>query len=932
MLADSHPLGNILYRKWPMYEMLWGDEKHLEDYVIRGAPFGGPIAMMHAPRLTGSGGRDRGDKGEKDRGGEKILICTSAGYQLAKIAWEGEGELVGMGWSDQEHLLTVADNGAVKVFDLHGKQVTQFSLLEPGEPAAHLLEVHFWGNGVAAISSESKVYVAEGLTVADLGSQGPRTYSLRTGLGRDRSYTSMAIVPPRLTRSGKLEVLLGTSDNSVVVVHEGRGGGGGGGSSAGGGGAGGGGGGGGSGVQNIIEDQLLQHKIDAPIVKMAVAPNGRFLACYRSDGILTVMSQAFTTKVLDFDAKSVSGPIEIAWCGEDAVVMQWRNTGIVMVGPFGDWLNFPYDCAVHLIAEPDCLRIVTATGLEVLQRIPAQTVAIRSVGSTDPSALMFDAMEAFEEGDPKSDENIRSIASSGQLAEAVRACIAAAAGEFDIPQQQSFLKAASYGKAFCPDADPKEFVDTGRVLRVLNEIRKPLIGIPLTVLQYVRLTPEVLVARLTTRNHHFLALKVCELLKLRKERVLIHWACAKVRKMAPTKATDDEIDLLIKTQLRAYGRVSFLAIAEAAYRVGRRRLATLVLDPEPHASQIPLLLQMSEEELALQKAIASEDTDLIYYTLIQLEERIVQARGNSVDYFYRIIHSHPEAANLLRLYQTQKTTPEDRAKLHQLLMYSKNFQEAGVAAANQAFLQRSAATKVQLLREASNLFSMGKDSFFKVMTDEEIDLMEVQRNLEMKFQTKVINLTLVETIEQLVFLSMHTSSNDGGTGGGMGAGGAGALYGTGGTGVGGTGGGTGAGGAGERVAGDPQVEAEIYKIVKKFRFAEKALWYVKIRCYSQRGQWGLLLRLANEKKSPVGYRPFARACMEHEQPLSEIEAYVDRITALEDRYALLMELRSFRKAADVASKLRDPQKLNEVGRTCKDQALERHIQDVLQKL
>jgi hypothetical protein len=53
-------------------------------------------------------------------------------------------------------------------------------------------------------------------------------------------------------------------------------------------------------------------------------------------------------------------------------------------------------------------------------------VSIRSVGSTDPSALMFDAMEAFEEGDPKSDENIRSIASTGQLVEAVRACISAA--------------------------------------------------------------------------------------------------------------------------------------------------------------------------------------------------------------------------------------------------------------------------------------------------------------------------------------------------------------------------------------------------------------------------------------------------------------------------------------------------------------------------
>jgi hypothetical protein len=181
-------------------------------------------------------------------------------------------------------------------------------------------------------------------------------------------------------------------------------------------------------------------------------------------------------QVLDFDAKSVSRPIEIAWCGEDAVVMQWRNTGIVMVGPFGDWLNFPYDSSVHLVAEPDCCRIITGEGCEILQRILPSTVAIRSVGSTDPGALMFDAMEAFEEGDPKSDENIRSIAASNQLTDAVQACVHAAAGEFDISTQQSFLKAASYGKAFCPDADPTEFVDTARKLRVLNEVRKPSIG------------------------------------------------------------------------------------------------------------------------------------------------------------------------------------------------------------------------------------------------------------------------------------------------------------------------------------------------------------------------------------------------------------------------------------------------------------------------
>ena len=97
-------------------------------------------------------------------------------------------------------------------------------------------------------------------------------YTLRTGLGIERAYTSMTIIPPQLASKGLLEVLLGTSDNSVLVLYEAE-------------------------FKNVIEDQQLQGKIDAPIVKMAVAPNGVFLACYRSDGVLTVMTAAFSRKV-----------------------------------------------------------------------------------------------------------------------------------------------------------------------------------------------------------------------------------------------------------------------------------------------------------------------------------------------------------------------------------------------------------------------------------------------------------------------------------------------------------------------------------------------------------------------------------------------------------------------------------------------------------
>lgn len=302
-------------------------------------------------------------------------------------------------------------------------------------------------------------------------------------------------------------MLLGTEDSSIIVVDE-----------------------------NGPEDQHLQDRIGAPITKMAVAPNGRFLACYQRDGVLIVMSTTFTTKVLDFDTKSVTRPLEIVWCGEDAVVLVWRNTGLVMVGPYGDWLNFQYDGAVRLVPESDCCRIITSTGCELLQRVPASTVAIRRIGSTDPGALIYDAMEAFEEGDPKSGENIRSIASSDQLIGAIKSCITAAASEFDVSKQQSLMKAASYGKSFSPDADPADFVDTGRKLRVLNDIRRHEIGMPLTMHQLSKLTLDVLVSRLTLRNHHLLALRVCELLKLKKENVLTHWGCEKVKTSLSVKS------------------------------------------------------------------------------------------------------------------------------------------------------------------------------------------------------------------------------------------------------------------------------------------------------------------------------------------------------------------------------------------------------------
>ena len=852
-------LGDVLFRKFPIYSpMEWGERVKIDNYHVCGAPFGGPLALIKLDPPATAAVKEN-----------TIILYTSSGVKMAMIERIDNKKIAGSGWTDQEHFVIILEDGNLQLYDLHGKLLQNISIFEVVPSATlQILECNFWGNGVVCMASDMQVYVLEGLSV-DLA-QSPRKYKIKTCLTKDRPYTSIATIPPLLSRSGLLEVMIGTSDNSVVVVDE-----------------------------HSIEDQMLHDRINAPITKMAFSPNGRFLACYRRDGIMTVMSATFTTKVLDFDTKSASRPMDIAWCGEDAVVLLWKNTGIVMVGPYGDWLNFTYDGAIHLIADSDCCRIITSSSCDMLQRVPASTEAIRRIGSTDPAALMYDAMEAFEEGDPKSDDNIRSIAASNQLNAAVQHCITAAASEFDIKRQADLLKAASYGKAFCHDADSSEFVDTARKLRVLNNIRHPSIGLPLTIQQFNRLTPEVLVSRLTIRNHHLLALRICDILKIKTERVLIHWASEKVKRMALTSATDEEISKVIKKQLEPYGRVSYLEVAAAANYVGRRRLATMILDLEQNAAdQVPLLLNMGEDELALQKAINSEDTDLIYLALIHLERSYVSgikevkpgSGAPNMNSFYRLIYSHPEAANLLKVYYRNKISRDDRSVLNDLLMFNKNYLEAGVTCINQAYMKPSIEEKIQLFKEASVLFQQGRDlSFYKTVTDEQIELIDIQRTLEIRSRRDFVDLSLSETIYNIILLGIEFPSDF-------------ATW-----------------------------DREITKIIKKFKVNEKTLYHIRVGCYGKTNSWALLSKLANEKKSPIGYKPFAQACIKYKQSVSETEKYIEKITAQEDRYELFMEVGVYRKAFEAAKQIRDPlysHRLNEIMRLCKDPVLERQIQEL----
>lgn len=88
-------------------------------------------------------------------------------------------------------------------------------------------------------------------------------------------------------------------------------------------------------------------------------------------------------------------PEQIAWCGLDSVLLYWDEM-LLMVGPQADPVRYVYDEPIILIPECDGVRILSNSTMEFLQRVPDSTVSIFQIGSTEPGALLYDALDHFD--------------------------------------------------------------------------------------------------------------------------------------------------------------------------------------------------------------------------------------------------------------------------------------------------------------------------------------------------------------------------------------------------------------------------------------------------------------------------------------------------------------------------------------------------------
>ena len=111
---------------------------------------------------------------------------------------------------------------------------------------------------------------------------------------------------------------------------------------------------------------------------MAISPNGRFLALHTSvngtDRIWVVYSD-FQKGISDFTippaiTETDSVVRQVAWVGDDAVVVTWEDGRLVVIGPTGGYLEYYYNEGVWVVEDINGVRIYSNSLCEFLQKVP----------------------------------------------------------------------------------------------------------------------------------------------------------------------------------------------------------------------------------------------------------------------------------------------------------------------------------------------------------------------------------------------------------------------------------------------------------------------------------------------------------------------------------------------------------------------------------
>ncbi|KAE9535874.1 hypothetical protein AGLY_007775 [Aphis glycines] len=766
LTSEWVPYGTENYfRKLEMYsDMYWCNEIDISTSVVIAAPCGGPVIVI----------RDRTKLVSVKTVGKPIIsVYTSSGKIISSFVWSS-GHLINLGWSNNEEILCCQDDGLVLIYDLFGNYQHTFSMIKDRQDVK-LLDARIANNFirtiVAVLTETYNIYVMNDITKV-------KVHILP-------NIPDMNILPNLweiVLLERQTNVLISTNHSLYSVSHA-------------------------ECKQQFIGFNDTDYNNDISptnsIKKISISADHKFIALLNNDNIIW-MGSTDLRKVYRIYKKPFSSSIDqMAWCGTEGVALYFKSEETVMIiGKIEDQVSFIYTDPIWLVSEIDCVRVIGAFSNDMLQLVPHYVQEIFRINSTSPSSYLVEASKQFERRNHRANEYIHLV--NQMLETAVDHCIKAAGHEIDTSTQKLLMKAAQFGKTFLQNWNPEQYINLCRLLRVLNAVRDPKIGISITYPQLQKISVQTLLDRLVGQRHYYLALQASSYIRMSStigsSRILTHWAKFKVKQ---TQIDKEQLAITIADKLGKYSGVSYHSIAEIAANSGRIQLAIKLLDYETQVNlQIPLLLKYQQDNIALKKAVESGNTDLVYMVLLHMQTSMplgkfqMEIKKSSVAQALYIKYCHQQSGySLLDMY-TQEDNHEELALYHITeSIKSNNTKEMSVS-----------------INEAINCYKRTRDEFSLTTCESQIKLIRYQSSLEEKLKNNFRNLTLHDTLLKLLEINELKLAD---------------------------------------------------KLHSEFKVPERRYWWARLTILGKQEDWNELEKLSKLKKSPIGYEPFVDICIEH---------------------------------------------------------------------
>ncbi|PWV01624.1 putative Vacuolar protein sorting-associated protein 16 [Trypanosoma cruzi] len=575
-------------------DLLWGLKTGLSELKVAYCTAGGPLAIYCGERF------------DLNEGGNAICFYNARGAPhpvKSHIQLNGMESVFFMCWNEcNDHLIILLNTGEVRFFNLAGEIVASSIKVPVG-----LLCVST-ANGIALLVDDGEPHVI----LLEYHSSGEyRTFFLKLPqVFQNQKPTVMLSIPKQFSDTGYTELFIPFLSNENVssfchcVFYN-----------------------------NPRCFDLRLSVGGGSVVHMALSPNGQSIAFLVRDGTLCVASRSFEdiTRLINIETDVM--PVQFLWCGDKCI------TYLHLARQFDENAEFPTRLTLvnvddpdqseflndipsspYLFSECDGIRIFSSDAYQFLQVVSAPSRRIFSVGSRANSALLLLAFDEFMCGGTSSVKMIRDLQRNpAEMNEAVNDCIAAAGFEWNISQQKRLMRVAAFGKSFCSMYESDFFVNMTRRLRVLNALRKSKVGMLMSQAQFLSLEGDRLSERLLQMCHHQLAYYICDFLGFNTRRVMMEWALAKLTKPFFSVTEEKQTALDVIEKLNELKQNSFAEIACKLYVKQKKHAALLLLEAEKVAlQQVPKLLDINQPELALQKAVTSGDTDLIFTAMMYL--------------------------------------------------------------------------------------------------------------------------------------------------------------------------------------------------------------------------------------------------------------------------------------------------------------------------